>query len=253
MAERTVPRLSSIARLLIGATLVALLVIGIKSLNIQDAIQQTLFWIQDLGPIGIVAFVLIYSLATVLFIPGSLLTLGGGAIFGFVPGFVYVFLAASLGATLAFLIGRYVARGWVAKKLEGNARFATIDRAIAREGRKIVILTRLSPVFPFNLLNYALGLTQVSLSDYLIGCLGMIPGTAMYVYFGFLAGDLASLGSSGTGDPQQQTLRWTINIIGLIATVAVTIYVTRIARQALHASVQTDVPSNPDSDTSPHT
>jgi uncharacterized membrane protein YdjX (TVP38/TMEM64 family) len=121
------------------------------------------------GSVGIIAFVVIYNLATVLFIPGSLLTLGGGALYGVVWGSVYVVIAATLGATIAFLIGRYYARGWVAKQMQGHPKFQAIDQAVAKEGVKIVLLTRLSPVFPFNLLNYAFGVTCVSLKDYVIG------------------------------------------------------------------------------------
>ncbi|MCL6436365.1 MAG: TVP38/TMEM64 family protein [Leptolyngbyaceae cyanobacterium HOT.MB2.61] len=210
----------------------------------QDYLQSALLWIQNLGPAGAIAFMAIYILATVLLIPGSLLTLGGGAIFGVLVGSVYVFLAASIGATLAFLIGRYLARGWVSKQIEGNTKFKAVDNAIAREGLKIVILTRLSPVFPFNLLNYALGVTQVSLKDYLVGFIGMLPGTVMYVYIGSLAGSLAMIGSPSTTNPQIQMIQWIIRIVGLIATIAVTVYITRIARKALDESVTNEPVNN---------
>ncbi|WP_421656203.1 TVP38/TMEM64 family protein [Leptothermofonsia sp. ETS-13] len=223
---------------------VAILAIALKQLNVQDYLQSVLLWIQNLGPAGAIAFMAIYILATVLFIPGSLLTLGGGAIFGVLLGSVYVFLAASIGATLAFLIGRYLARGWVSKQIEGNTKFKAVDNAIAREGLKIVILTRLSPVFPFNLLNYALGVTQVSLKDYLVGFIGMLPGTVMYVYIGSLAGSLAMIGSPSTANPQTQMIQWIIRIVGLIATIAVTVYVTRIARKALDESVANEPVNN---------
>jgi uncharacterized membrane protein YdjX (TVP38/TMEM64 family) len=223
---------------------VAILAIALKQLNVQDYLQSALLWIQNLGPAGAIAFMAIYILATVLLIPGSLLTLGGGAIFGVLVGSVYVFLAASIGATLAFLIGRYLARGWVSKQIEGNTKFKAVDNAIAREGLKIVILTRLSPVFPFNLLNYALGVTQVSLKDYLVGFIGMLPGTVMYVYIGSLAGSLAMIGSPSTTNPQTQMIQWIIRIVGLIATIAVTVYITRIARKALDESVTNEPVNN---------
>ncbi len=223
---------------------VAILAIALKQLNVQDYLQSALLWIQNLGPAGAIAFMAIYILATVLFIPGSLLTLGGGAIFGVLVGSVYVFLAASIGATLAFLIGRYLARGWVSKQIEGNTKFKAVDNAIARKGLKIVILTRLSPVFPFNLLNYALGVTQVSLKDYLVGFIGMLPGTVMYVYIGSLAGSLAMIGSPSTTNPQTQMIQWIIRIVGLIATIAVTVYITRIARKALDESVANEPVNN---------
>ena len=126
--------------------------------QIRELIVQ---WFPTCAPTAAIAFILIYIAATVLFIPGSLLTLGGGAIFGVLWGSVDVFVGAAVGATLAFLVGRYLARDWVARQIEGNAKFQALDRAIAQEGFKIVLLTRLSPVFPFNLLNYDLGITQI--------------------------------------------------------------------------------------------
>ncbi len=206
-----------------------------SSFNPQDWFREALAWIESLGTIGVVAFILLYIAATVAFLPGSILTLGAGLVFGVVLGSIYVFIGATLGATAAFLVGRYVARGWVAKKIEGNAKFAAIDKAVSREGLKIVLLTRLSPIFPFNLLNYAFGITGVSLKDYFIGSVGMIPGTMMYVYLGSLAGNLALIGTEQQeGDP---TVQWILRIMGFIATVAVTIYVTRIARKALNEEV----------------
>jgi uncharacterized membrane protein YdjX (TVP38/TMEM64 family) len=210
--------------------------------NPVNALQSALEWINTLGPMGVMAFILIYIVATVAFVPGSVLTLGAGILFGVVMGSIYVFLGASVGATLAFLIGRYLARGWISKKIEGNPRFAAIDRAVGREGFKIVLLTRLSPVFPFNLLNYALGLTSVPLKDYVLGFVGMIPGTVMYVYAGSLLGDLAMLGTEDSTIPSG--IRWTLNIVGFIATVAVTLYVTRIARRALEEEVGDSANSN---------
>ncbi|MEK0189705.1 TVP38/TMEM64 family protein, partial [Microcoleus anatoxicus] len=121
-----------------------------------------LIQIQDLGWWGPVAFVATYNIATILFIPGAVLTLGGGVLFGLWWGSVYVFVAATLGATFAFLIGRYLSRDRLVKYMENHPKFQALDRAICQEGLKIVFLTRLCPLFPFNLLNYVLGITQVS-------------------------------------------------------------------------------------------
>jgi uncharacterized membrane protein YdjX (TVP38/TMEM64 family) len=203
--------------------------------NPQVLLRRTLEWVNELGPTGAIAFIAIYIAATVAFFPGSLLTLGAGVLFGVILGSLYVFLGATLGAIAAFLVGRYLARGWVSKKIEGNAKFHAIDEAVGREGFKIVLLTRLSPVFPFNLLNYAYGVTGVSLKDYVLASIGMIPGTILYVYIGSLAGSIATLGT-GT-QPTNPGVQWAIRIIGLIATVAVTIYVTRVARKALAETV----------------
>ena len=202
---------------------------------IQRILVQALEWVKGLGTAGAIAFIGIYIVATVAFLPGSVLTLGAGVLFGVVQGSLIVFVGATLGATLAFLVGRYLARGWVSKKIEGNQKFAAIDKAIGKEAFKIVALLRLSPIFPFNVLNYGLGLTGVSLKDYFFGSIGMFPGTVMYVYLGSLAGSLATLGAGET--PSNPTVAWAIRIIGLIATVAVTVIVTRIARKALDEAV----------------
>ncbi len=198
-------------------------------------LQSALTWIQSLGAGGGLAFIALYVVATIAFLPGSILTVGAGAVFGLWLGTAYVFIGATLGAIAAFLIGRYGARGWVSQKIAGNSTFAAIDQAVAQGGFKIVLLTRLSPIFPFNLLNYALGLTGVSLRDYILGAIGMLPGTLLYVYIGSLAGDLARLGNAPPA-PQPQ-LTWALRIIGLLATLAITVYLTRIARQALAANV----------------
>lgn len=227
-----------IASLLIVITTLPALAAPIEqthSWNLQEVAKNTLSQIQQLGATGIIAFIALYALATVVFIPGSLLTLGAGAVYGVVQGTLYVLIGASLGAVLAFWLGRYLVRDWVAKKIQTNSKFKAIDQAVSREGFKIVLLTRLSPIFPFNLLNYAFGITGVSLRDYITGCIGILPGTVLYVYIGSLAGNLATLGA-GT-QPTNPILQWTIRGFGLAATVAVMLYVTRIARKALSESV----------------
>lgn len=202
---------------------------------IQDLIKQSLDWVASLGIWGPIAFIVLYNLATVLFIPGSLITLGAGFIFGVFWGTIYVSIGSILGATFAFLIGRYLARDWVTQKLEGNQKFKAIDEAVAQEGWKIVGLTRLSPIFPFNLLNYAFGLTKVSLKDYFFASwVGMFPGTVLYVYVGSLAGSLATL---GTEERQRTPLEWGLYGVGLMATVIVTLYVTKIAQKALNQKI----------------
>lgn len=216
------------------ASAAALLILA-KQFPVPQLLTQTLERVKSLGPMGPILFTGIYILATVLFIPGSILTLGAGVLFGVIKGSITVSIAATLGATAAFLVGRYLARGWVSKKIEGNKKFSAIDAAVAEEGWKIVGLTRLSPIFPFTLLNYAYGLTKVSLRDYFFASwVGMIPGTVLYVYIGSLAGDLASLGA---GERVRTPEEWIFYGIGLLATVGVTIFVTRIAKKALTKQV----------------
>ena len=205
--------------------------VKVSSLNLQEFLQNALQWINSLGAIGGIVFIGIYIIATLAFLPAALLTLGAGVIFGVIWGSIYVFIGATLGAIAAFLGGRYLAQGWVKEKISSYKKFAIIDKAVSKEGLKIVLLVRLSPLFPFNLLNYALGITSVSFQDYLIGSVGMIPGTIMYVYFGSLVGDIALIGSKN--QPGNIILHWVIKIMGLIATIAVTVYVTKIAKKAL--------------------
>ena len=208
--------------------------------NPQELLRNALQWVDDLGAIAPMAFMLIYIVATVAFLPGSLLTLGAGVLFGIVKGSIFVFIGATIGATLAFLVGRYLARSWISKKIAGNQKFSAIDKAVGKEGFKIVLLTRLSPIFPFNLLNYGLGVTGVSLKDYVLASVGMIPGTIMYVYIGSLAGSLATIG--GETQPDANPIaQWAIRILGFVATVAVTLYVTKIARKALDESIDRDL------------
>ena len=193
-------------------------------------------WVDGLGVWGPVVFVLGYTVATVAFIPGSLLTLAGGAIFGLAEGTALVFAGASLGATAAFLASRYMVRGAIERRVAAEPRFAAIDRAVGREGFKIVLLLRLTPVVPFVLLNYALGLTRVKLRDYVLAFSGMLPATLLYVYYGKVVGDLAEIAAgggqrAGLGNP------WVFTGVGLVATIAVITVVTRIARRALREEV----------------
>ncbi len=216
-------------RLVLGiAVLVVLFVLARQA---GDTIPRFAEWVAGLGVWGPLVFVLGYAAATVGFVPGSLLTLAGGAVFGLGWGTLWVFLGACLGATLAFLVSRYVARDAIQSRVEGNRRFAAIDRAIGENGLKIAFLLRLSPVFPFNLLNYALGLTRVTLRDYVVALLGMLPATVLYVYYGKVAGDIAAL-ASGVA-PERDTGHYLVLGLGLAATLAVTTVVTRVATRAL--------------------
>lgn len=231
------PSRSGWLRLLLAAVaLVALYFLGREAGGYLPRFAE---WVDGLGFWGPAVFIAGYAIATVGFIPGSALTLAAGAIFGIAEGVLWVFIGASLGATAAFLVSRYVARDWVERRLAGDERFAAIDRAVGRQGLKIVTLLRLSPLFPFNLLNYALGLTRVRLRDYVIACLGMLPGTLLYVYSGKLAGDVAA--AAGGAGTERGTGYWVVMGLGLAATVVVTTIVTRTAKRALSEEVDEDV------------
>jgi len=222
-------------KLFLILSFVLALIVSFRFLPIQEYLRNSLDWINGLGAFAPLIFSLIYILACIFFVPGAILTLGAGVIFGVIKGSIIVSIASTLGATCAFLVGRYFARGWVARKVETNSKFKQIDEAVGREGWKIVGLTRLSPIFPFNMLNYAFGLTRVSLRDYFFtSWVGMIPGTVMYVYIGSLAGSLAMIGADRNG---KSGLEWSFYVVGLLATIIVTFYVTHLAKKALKKEV----------------
>lgn len=206
------------------------------ALRLPERLPRLLEWVSALGPWAPVAFIGIYIVAAVLFVPGSILTLGAGVVFGVVWGTGIASLAATAGACAAFLVGRRLARGWVTRKIERHPRFRAIDEAVGTQGWKIVLLARLSPVIPYNLLNYALGLTRVKFVPYaLASWIGMLPGTLMYVYVGSAVGELAKLGA---GDRGRSPLEWSIFAAGLAATVVVAVYVTRLGRRALGRALE---------------
>lgn len=229
--ERPVRSFSGLRKGAIFAALLIVLTVLVTTSDTRALLRESLDRIEQLGGWGPVFFVLIYVAATVLLIPGSILGLSAGALFGILRGSLLVSLGSTLGAACAFLLGRYLARDLVARKIDKHASFAAIDRAVAREGWKIVLLTRLSPVFPFTLLNYAFGLTRVSLRDYVLASwIGMMPGTVMFVYLGWLA-------RAGVERQAHTTGEWVLHGVGLLATIAVTVFVTRLARKALAARV----------------
>ncbi len=223
------------------AARVALLFVGLGALvwlgrEAGGYLPEFVKWVNGLGFWGPLIFMLIYALGVVLWVPSSLLTLAAGAIFDLVPGTIYVFVAATVGSSLAFLGARYLARAAVASRLAGNERFAAIDRGIGEQGLKVVFLLRLSPVFPFTPLNFLLGLTRVGFRDYVLASVGMIPATVLYVYYGKVAGDVAKL--AGGAAPERGLAAWVLLGLGLVATLAVSMLVARAAKQALAEEIE---------------
>ncbi|MCH8133246.1 MAG: TVP38/TMEM64 family protein [Myxococcales bacterium] len=199
--------------------------------TVGEYVPQFAEWVDDQGAWGPAVFILGYALLTVAFVSGALLTLTAGAIFGIVEGTLYVFVAATLGASIAFLVARYLARSAVEARIRGDDRFTAIDRAIGGEGRKIVFLLRLVPFLPFILLNYALGLTRVRFVDYLLASVGMLPATVVYVYYGKVLGEVAAI--AGGVEIERGPADYAMLAAGLVAAIAVSIIVTRVARRAL--------------------
>ncbi len=237
--EHTDPAHAPARRLPMGRLVLGLAaVIGLVALGreVGGYLPTFVSWVASLGVWGPVVFMGGYVVGVVAFVPGSILTLSAGAIFGIVNGTVVVFVSATIASAVSFLISRHLVRDAVEQKLAGNERFASIDRAIASQGRKIVLLLRLSPVFPYSLLNYGLGLTQIRFVDYVLASVGMIPATLLYVYYGKLAGDVAAL--AGGAAVQKETGYYVVLGLGLVATIAVTTVVTRIARSELSKATE---------------
>lgn len=211
---------------LLAGVIVAIVLLGREAAVYVDEFRE---WVAAQGAWGPVLYMLGYAVAAVAFVPGSALTIGAGAVFGLVEGTIYTLLGATLGAALAFLVGRYFAREKVQKKIAGDERFAAVDKAIGRQGFKITALLRLSPIFPYNLLNYALGLTKVGFWPYTIASIAMLPGTILYVYIGTIGGQAAEAAGEGAASAG----KWALLGLGLLATVAAVWAVTRKARQIL--------------------
>lgn len=210
-----------------------LVVLGLAAafLPVNEWLREVLAWTSLHHRISGLIYLALYIVATVCLVPGLLITLAGGALFGFVAGTVLVSISSVAGATAAFLVGRTLAREWVARRTAAWPKFRALDRALQARGFWIVLLTRLSPAFPFNLLNYAYGISQVRLRDYVLGSwVGMLPATALYVYAGAAA---ASLTQAASGRVQVGASRWVLLGVGLVATAAVVVLVTRVARRQL--------------------
>ena len=218
------------------AVIIAALLAIVSFLPLDTLSASLKEWIESLGIWGPVALGLIYVIATILFVPGTILTLVAGAVFGLLGGFITVSIASTVGAALAFLIARYFARDRVASMAEESRHFDAMDKAIAEGGWKVVGLLRMSPAIPFNVQNYLYGLTKVKFWEYVLtSWIAMMPGTFMYVYLGHVSG--AALG----GDREKSPAEWVLLGVGLLATVAVTVYVTKLAKSKLDEDVDADV------------
>ena len=228
--------------LLIPVVVAGLAVFARGRVDLSDALAALVAYVRGAGAIGIVLFAAAYVVSAVALLPGAVLTLAAGFVYGPVLGLAIVSPVSVVAATCAFLLGRTVARDWIGRRVVHQPRFAAVDEAVGRQGFKIVALLRLSPLFPFNLLNYALGLTRVRLRDYVLASwLGMLPGTALYVYLGSLVTNVGELLSGRATGSQPVAARW-LYWAGLAATVAVAVLVTRTARQALAQALGPDAP-----------
>ena len=214
----------------VGVGVIAVIA-AVKFLPVAEWLKHFTEWIKGLGPLGILLYIAVYAIATVIFLPGWIFTVGAGIAFGLAWGTVAAISGATIGATLAFLISRYAARGAVSKRFAKNKRFKQIDGAIGKQGWKMVGLLRLSPLMPFNLSNYLYGLTAIEFVPYVIASfVGMLPGTLLYVYLG----TVGQIGlEASKGGAHRSPLQYVFLGVGLVATAIVTVFVTRAARKAL--------------------
>jgi uncharacterized membrane protein YdjX (TVP38/TMEM64 family) len=227
-------------------TLIAAGVATVFLFDIRSGLVGFVETLQSWGGLGLVLLAVAYVFATIAFFPGSILTVGAGYLakvlwpdslpLALLAGTAAVSIGSVLGATAAFVIGRTLARGWVAEKVSGRDNFRRIDEAVGKNGLKMVFLLRLSPVFPFNLLNYALGVTKVRFRDYVLASwIGMLPGTVLYVYLGT---GLQTITAAATGEMDKGAATYLFWGIGLLATVLVVVLVTRVARRAIDAELE---------------
>jgi len=212
---------------------VIIIIVLLSTLNITQFFENLLTWEKEHPAQGAFLFILVYIVATVLLIPGSILTLGAGFIFRPLPTAIGVVLAgASIGLFFAFLFGRYLCRGWVSQKLVHHAKFLAVDKALENEGWKVLFLLRLAPVFPFNILNYIAALTKIKLWQYLVASvIGIIPGTCLYVYLGSLAGDIKDIAQGTTTNSKDVTI--TVAVISGVVIIAAVVTITVIAKRAI--------------------
>lgn len=218
------------------AIAVVLILIAISAaasfLPLKELAKDFTEWVQKYGPWGPIIFIAIYGLGAVLFLPGWVFTISAGLVYGVFLGTVVALSGATLGSTLAFLVARYLVRGKVEDAAKKSERFKAIDEAIGKDGWKIVGLLRLSPLIPFNVSNYLYGVTSIRLVPYMLGsAAGMLPGTWLYAYFGAVGKASVTGGNSNHGPMQYVLLA-----VGLLATIGVAIFISRVAKKALKKS-----------------
>jgi uncharacterized membrane protein YdjX (TVP38/TMEM64 family) len=226
----------------VALAVIAVVVLLVRLLPVVAWLDSFSAWVAQQGVWASLIFAAAYVIATILFLPGSVLTLAAGVAFGVVEGTIIVSIASTVGAALSFLISRYLMRDWVMRRFGRSARFAAIDRAIGREGAKIVVLLRLSPIVPFNAFNYVLGVTAVPFwTSMFWSWVGMLPGTILYVYLG-------SLGRAGVSAARAQPgetdwLKLGFYAVGLVATLAVSVVVTQLARKSIRELEAEEAPA----------
>ena len=226
------------AKPLLLVAMIVVTLIAAATLPIVEWLTVGATWIDSNRTLSWSLYIVAYIIATALALPVAIFSLVGGFLFGLPVGVMIVSLGSVFGASGAFFIGRYLTRDWVAARIEQRPRFRALDKATRHDGFLIVLLARLSPLFPFNLMNYALALTSVRFRDYFIASwLGMLPFTIVYVYVGSIAADLTEATS---GLPSEEISNTLVLFVGLVATIVLTILITRMATRTLNKHLEDD-------------
>lgn len=195
-------------------------------------------WTQQMGVWGPVIAACLYVVGAVLFLPGSFMTMASGFLFKVFLGTITVSVGSTIGACAAFMISRTFGRKWIAARIARSRGFSAFDHAVKRHAFKIILLTRLSPAFPYNMLNYAFGLTKIDFWKYALGSwIGMIPPTIMYTYFG---SGLRSLTEAASGRVERSSAQSLFFWLGLVITIVATVFIAYLARKALQHEISRD-------------
>eukprot|EP00540_Astrosyne_radiata_P010624 CAMPEP_0116835700 /NCGR_PEP_ID=MMETSP0418-20121206/7690_1 /TAXON_ID=1158023 /ORGANISM="Astrosyne radiata, Strain 13vi08-1A" /LENGTH=407 /DNA_ID=CAMNT_0004465395 /DNA_START=48 /DNA_END=1271 /DNA_ORIENTATION=- len=248
--------------LLLLGFVIYVIVDSVTAGNVRSTIESFLDWIEDNPIPGFFAFMVVYFVATVLFVPGSILTLGSGFVFansfglgpGVLLGSLSVFLGASAGATVSFLLGRYLLRQWVKKLTKKYAIFEALDVALEEKGFRIMTLLRLSPIIPFNAINYIAGVTAISLTSYALALIAILPGTVLYVFLGASAGSLADSAMSGSDNTTVTIIVVAVGCVFGIFAIGLTSYYAKkelnrvIAERDASSEADTAEEENPQTD-----
>lgn len=198
--------------------------------GVADFLSQSMEWIKGSGWLGMVGFLILYTLVFIFLLPGSPVVIGVAAVYGFWIGAPLVAFGSTCGAAVSFLISRYLARGWVERKLGHDPRFHVLERAVGSAGWKIILLSRISPIMPHTIVSYAAGLTRISFWRFTLATLvGFLPMSIAYAYTGAFLGKAVKVTA---GETPSNPATWGFYILGLIATIAVTIVATRATTRA---------------------
>lgn len=222
---------SHLRRVALTLAVIAVLALFIWLAPVETWVMDFVDWVDGSGTVGMVVYALLFIVGVVVFVPTTVFSIGAGFLFGLVPGLILSGICVALGAWVTFVVGRYLARDAVQRKVRELPKFQAMERAISMEGFKMAFLTRLVPIFPFTVLNYLFGVTRMGVRRFVVATsLGMLPATAAYVYLGAMAGDLKRALAMGNSPTAATYLMWAA---GVLSVVAIVWLITRRAKQEL--------------------